>query len=178
MESVEKPTHWYAVKTRNESSTQAWLEGKCQDIYAPRMQVRTADHSSQTSSRPVIPKLILIRTTEDNALSLEKESRTEASSVASLWVYRFPGSDRIQPISPEEFNLFRLLTTDDTAVQCEVYGKADFRVGQRVRVIAGPFAGYIGYTRRIRNNKHVVVEIEGLCAIALPFIHPSLLQSI
>lgn len=176
MEITEGNTHWYAVKTRNESTSQAYLEKGCEQVYIPRRQVRTADNSSRTVIRPVIPRLVLIKTTEEKALILEKDTHMEASGLTPIWIYRLPGSNRIQPISPEEFRLFHLLTTDNPAEQCEIYGKTDFRIGQHVRVTAGPFAGYTGYTRRIRSNKHVVVEIEGLCAIALPFIHPSLLQ--
>lgn len=170
--------HWYAIKTRNESAAQKYLEKECEEVYMPKHQVRTSDNSPSTSTKLIVPRLLLIKTGEDNALRLEKESRGEGSAVPFIWVYRLPGSDTIQPISTEEFNLFKLLTSDDPATQCEIYGKEDFHIGQHVRVTAGPFAGYTGYTRRIRNNKHVVVEIEGLCAIALPFIHPSLLQTI
>lgn len=175
---MELSPHWYAIKTRGEASTQAFLESVGVTVYAPRKDVRKADHSSQTSSQYIIPRVLLIQTTEEEAMRLEKESRGEGYGVSPFWIYRLPGSERIQPISTEEFNLFRLLTTDNPEIQCEIYGKADFHIGQHVKVTAGPFAGYTGYTRRIRNNKHVVVEIEGLCAIALPFIHPSLLQAI
>lgn len=171
-------THWYALKTRNESATGTHLEALCDEVYMPKHRVRTADNSTATSSRLVIPRLLLIKTDAENALRLEKESHKEGSGIVPFWIYRLPGSENIQPISTEEFNLFKLLTSEDPSTQCEIYGKADFQVGQHVRVTAGPFAGYTGYTRRIRNNKHVVVEIEGLCAIALPFIHPSLLQAI
>ena len=170
--------HWYAIKARNENAAQKYLEKECEEVYMPKHQVRKSDNSPSTSTKLIVPRLLLAKTDENNALRLEKESRAEGSEVTPIWVYRLPGSDAIQPISTEEFNLFKLLTSDDPDTQCEIYGKTDFRIGQHVRVTAGPFAGYTGYTRRIRNNKHVVVEIEGLCAIALPFIHPSLLQII
>ncbi len=175
MEDTTDQLHWYAIKTRSEASTQAYLESMCRDVYAPKIRVRTADNSPQTSTRSAAPHLLFFLSPEPDALRLEKESHKEGSPISPFWIYRLPGSDRIQPISTEEFNLFRLLTTDDPTIQCEIYGKPDFHIGQHVRITAGPFAGYTGYTRRIRNNKHVVVEIEGLCAIALPFIHPSLL---
>lgn len=176
MENTAEQSHWYAIKTRSEASTQAYLKSMCRAVYIPTLRIHTADNSSQTSLRSAAPNLIFIQTTEAKAIRLEKESHSECRKTPPFWIYRHPGSDKIQPISAEEFNLFRLLTTNDPAVQCEIYCKTDFHIGQHVRVTAGPFAGYTGYTRRIRNNKHVVVEIEGLCAIALPFIHPSLLQ--
>ncbi len=176
MESTADQSHWYAIKTRSEASTQAYLEGVCRAVYIPKLRIRTTDNNAHTALRSVAPHLLFIKATEAEALQLEKESHCETRKTPPFWIYRHPGSDKIQPISAEEFNLFHLLTTDDPAVQCEIYCKADFHIGQHVRVTAGPFAGYSGYTRRIRNNKHVVVEIEGLCAIALPFINPSLLQ--
>lgn len=175
---MDTAANWYAIKTRSETNTQAFLESIGVKVYAPRTNMRKADHSSQISRHYIIPRVLLIEASEEEALRLEKESRGEERPVSPFWIYRLPGSDHIQPISAEGFNLFRLLTTDDPETQCEIYCKTDFHIGQHVRVTAGPFAGYTGYTRRIRNNKHVVVEIEGLCAIALPFIHPSLLQAL
>lgn len=52
------------------------------------------------------------------------------------------------------------------------------RVGKRVRIVEGAFAGVEGVIKRIKNNKHVVVQVEGLAAVAITFVPPSLLQPI
>ncbi len=59
-----------------------------------------------------------------------------------------------------------------------MYNKADFRPGQLVSVTDGPFRGLTGTVQRVRKNRHVVVAIQGICMIMLPFIHPDLLKPI
>ena len=53
-----------------------------------------------------------------------------------------------------------------------------FRKGDRVRVIGGAFAGIEGEFLRIKNDRRVVVSIEGVVAVATAFIHPSLVEPI
>ncbi|MDE5843490.1 MAG: hypothetical protein K2H35_07140 [Muribaculaceae bacterium] len=111
----------------------------------------------------------------DSITAIERESRSEVSEMPLMWIYRYTRGGDIQPIGEEEFRLFKLITSGDED-KCEIYHKRGFKVGDRLRVKGGTFAGYEGYARRIQRNKHIVVEIEGICAIALPFIHPDLLE--
>ena len=50
--------------------------------------------------------------------------------------------------------------------------------GQRVRITGGIFEGVIGEFVRIRRDRRVVVNIEGVMAVATTFIHSSLVQPI
>ncbi len=52
------------------------------------------------------------------------------------------------------------------------------KIGTRVRVKDGVFKGVEGILVRVRNNKRVVVQIEGLVVVATHYIHPSLLESL
>lgn len=171
----ETDTHWYALKAYRTADAERYLEKEDIEYYLPKEVYRRAD--GKNAVRPVIAGLVFIRTSEERALQLEKESRATAST-HPLYIYRNVARDRIQEISPMEMQLMMLLTEIDTDRQCEVYRKEDFRKGDRVRVIGGPFIGYEGYVRRIRTNRHVVVEISGVCAVALPYIHPDLLEKL
>lgn len=164
--------HWYALRAPRPFEAEERLSGYCSGTYLPVETVRRADGTSRL--RPLIPKLLFIRTSEECARRLEQRSR-HGDGLPPFWIYRYMPGAPIQPVSDEEMRLFRLLTATD-ASRCEVYRKPEFKVGDRLRVTGGPFAGYEGWARRIRSNKHIVVEIEGLCAIALPFIHPDLLE--
>ena len=48
--------------------------------------------------------------------------------------------------------------------------------GQKVRIIDGIFKGVIGEFVRIRHDRRVVVNIEGVMAVATTFIHSSLVE--
>ena len=166
---------WYAVK----SSRPVMLAEKLNDLkietYLPVEILKRPDGSLK--KKPLIPKLLFIKTSCGVASKIENESRNSVGGLPSLWIYRYHGRREIQPIGEAEFRLFRLLTAEDS-MRCEVYHKEEFKVGDRLRVKDGPFKGYEGYARRIKKNKHIIVEIEGMCAIALPFIHPDLLEKV
>lgn len=170
-----EPMRWYAVKTWRPMLVAEMLEGRGVETYLPLTLAARADGSIR--KKPMIPKLLFIRAGHDEARRLEEDSRRIDTPLPSFWIYRYRSGADIQPIGEAEFRLFHLLTAEDS-MRCEIYRKEEFKVGDRLRVTAGPFAGYEGYARRIRKNKHIVVEIEGLCAIALPFIHPDLLEKV
>ena len=50
--------------------------------------------------------------------------------------------------------------------------------GQRVRITGGVFEGVEGEFVRIKDDRRVVVVIQGLMAVATAFIHPSLIEQI
>jgi len=50
------------------------------------------------------------------------------------------------------------------------------KTGSRVRIRDGIFKGVEGVLVRVRNDKRVVVQIEGLVMVATHYIHPSLLE--
>lgn len=54
----------------------------------------------------------------------------------------------------------------------------DFTKGERVRIIGGQFAGTEGVFVRIKGDRRVVVNIEGLVAVATTFVHPSMIEKI
>lgn len=53
-----------------------------------------------------------------------------------------------------------------------------FRKGQRVRVTGGLFEGVEGEFIRVKNDRRVVVSIQGVMAVATTFIHPSFIEPI
>lgn len=167
--------NWYAVKSGRPLKVAERLAERGMETYLPIESIRRQDGT--TLRKPIIPKLLFINTTPKTAKETEEESRTETTDLPPFWIYRYQRGGDIQPITADEMRLFRLLTSDDT-LRCEIYRKDEFKIGDLLRVTGGPFAGYQGYARRIRKNKHIVVEIEGLCAIALPFIHPDLLEKV
>jgi len=58
------------------------------------------------------------------------------------------------------------------------YGDFLTQPGRRVRVTDGYFAGVEGVIKRIKNNKHVVVQIDGVAAVAIAYIPKQSLQAI
>lgn len=166
---------WFAIKTRQDFKAEQFLLNACDEVFFPKKTVMT--QGKKPRIRAVIPHVLFIRTTRSNALALEAQGRKLSGQSLPFWIYRYPGNNEIQIIPPRAIHLLRLLTTVDTE-GCRIYRPREFRISERVRVTAGIFKGYEGYVKRIDKNKHVVVGIEGVCMVILPYIHPDLLEKI
>lgn len=166
---------WFAIKTKQDFKAEEILAKVCDEVYFPKEQVKIS--GGKTRLKAVIPHVLFIKTTRENALSLEINGRNHLRSSVPMWIYRYPHDNEIQIIPQRSIDLLRLLTSDDT-LKCKVYTVKDFKINQRVRVTDGIFKGYEGFVKRIEKNKHVIVSIEGLCMVILPYIHPDLLEAL
>lgn len=164
-------TQWFALKTRREAIVADALRQSVAEIYFPTEVVHRPNLPPR--ERAIIPRVLFVRATPRRLLELEEKSRLNGAT--PFWIYRYPNSRQIQPVSQRSIDLLRLLTATDTT-RCEIFNKQDFREGQRVIVTGGPFQGYQGSVQRVRKNRHVIVRIEGICLVMLPFIHPDLLS--
>lgn len=170
----EKPK-WFAIRARQDFRAEEELSKYCNEVLFPKERVKVKDAKDRI--RPVIPRVLFVRGNRDLLLSLELKGREHPELNVPFWIYRYPKDKQIQVIPQSAIDLIRLLTADDTS-RCEIFNKKDFKENQHVRVTGGPFKGYEGYVQRVRKNKHVIVKIEGICVIMLPFIHPDLLELI
>ena len=66
----------------------------------------------------------------------------------------------------------------DQAVLYFEPSELSIRKGTRVRITGGIFAGVEGEFVRVRNDRRVVVSIEGVMAVATTFVHPSFVEPI
>lgn len=175
--ALPPPHHseWFAIRTRQDFRAETALIPLCDEVFFPKTVVSSPN--KRPREKAIIPRVLFIRTTRDNALKLERAGREHPEMSVPFWLYRYPTDNRIQVISQSSIDLLRLLTADDTT-RCEIFNKKDFRENQHVRVTGGFYKGYEGYVQRVKKNKHVIVKIEGICLVMLPFIHPDLLEVI
>ena len=164
---------WFAIRTRQVFDAEQRLEPLCNEVFLPKQQVVGCDRRKRL--RAVIPRVLFVRTTLSSLLEMERLGHEVPEANLRFWIYRYPKENRVRPIADKSISLLRLITAPDQT-RCEIFRKTDFRVDQPVRVTGGEFEGYEGYVHRVHKNRHVVVKIEGLCMVMLPFIHPDLLQ--
>ena len=174
-QNAGQTSQWFAIKTPKDFAAESFLRDKCDDIFFPKEYVATEHKKKRVKA--VIPHVLFIKTTRDKALQLEEFGRKHPEQSIQFWIYRFPKDNEIQVIPESSIELLRLLTSDDTT-QCRIYTGHEFKENQRVQVTGGIYKGYKGYVQRIQKNKHVIVKIEGVCMVILPFIHPDLLETI
>jgi hypothetical protein len=75
-------------------------------------------------------------------------------------------------------NFMRVASVQDDSVIFLDYKNFIGKEGRRVRINEGTFAGVEGVIKRIKKNKHVVVHIEGITAVAVAFVPSSYLSII
>lgn len=172
---IATANHWFAINTKNEFKAEKVLTTFCEEIFFPTQNIKIP--GKRTRKKAVIPHVLFIKTSSEHALQLEKKSRESDELPFSFWIYRYPDERHIRSIPQSSIDLLRMLTSDDTS-RCQIFNHTDFREKQRVRVLNGLYQGYEGYVVRVKKNKHVVVKIEGVCMVMLPFIHPDLLEPI
>lgn len=174
-DSHTDPTVWFAIRSKHDFQAEEALAKVCDEVFFPKEQVTIPGRKPRVKA--VIPHVLFIRTTRSKALALETEGRQNPGLSPAIWIYRYPSDNTVQVIPQQSIDLLRLLTSDDTT-RCRVYNSRDFKPSERVRVTGGIYQGYEGYVRRIAKNRHVVVSIEGVCMVILPFIHPDLLEPV
>lgn len=167
-------SEWFAIKTRQDFRAEVVLSKLCDEVFFPKKVVYAGNKQQKMA---VIPHVLFIRTTREIALALEKESWHHPELLIPFWIYRYPTDDKIQVISQRSIDLLRLLTADG-ATKCKIYDGSDFQPKEFVRVTGGIYKGYVGYVQRVKKNKHVIVRIEGVCLVILPYIPPDLLEKI
>lgn len=128
---------------------------------------------------PAIHNLIFVRSTQEN-LTLLKMTR---EGLAPLRYMMKPAEDgngqeiiRVPDRQMEDF--IRVASAGHDKVRFLEYGDFLTQPGRRVRVTDGYFAGVEGVIKRIKNNKHVVVQIDGVAAVAIAYIPKQSLQAI
>ena len=173
--AISEQPQWFAIRTRQDFRAEEILGALCDEVFFPKETVKTVGKKKRL--RAAIPHVLFIRTSHQRALDLEKESRLGVNTMVPFWIYRYPKDNRIQVIPDAAINLLRMLTTEGDD-RCTIFNKTNFKPMDHVRVTEGIYKGYEGYVTRVKKNKHVVVRIEGVCLVLLPFIHPDLLEKL
>ena len=168
-------SEWFAIKTHQEFKVENLMLSLCDDVFFPK--ISSYSTNKKPKMKALIPHVLFIKTTRDNALLIESRSQKYPELMPKIWIYRYPNNKMIQAIPYNSINLLRLLTTNNST-ECEIFNKQDFKENERVRITGGPYAGYEGFVQRVKKNKHVIVKIEGVCLVMLPYIHPDLLEKL
>ena len=167
-------TRWYALSVRpgREFDVRDRLAPLVDSVYLP-LTVAT-DARGKRIERPAVSRLLFVRADASVLLELERESLEKGRP---FYIYRDVEHTAPQPIPDAQMRMFLLVSSaPDAGLLYIGTPGAQYAAGQRVRVTDGIFKGAEGRVRRIRRDRRVVVQIEGICAVALPFIHASLLQ--
>lgn len=121
---------------------------------------------------PAIHNLIFVRSTQEFLTNLKMSNEGFAPM---RYIMKRPVSkdDKSEIITVPDWqmnNFMRVASVQDDRVMFLDNNAYINKIGQRVKVIEGYFSGVEGVVKRINKNKRVVVQLEGLAAVAIAFV--------
>jgi len=124
---------------------------------------------------PAISNYIFIYTNRTTLYTLKKE----LECAIPIRFLHHPVTKIPLTIPNDQMNSFIAIsgTMDEQLVYLKPT-ELNFKKGDLVKIIDGPFKGVVGNFVRIKGDRRVVVTIEGIMAVATTFIHPSLIEPV
>lgn len=170
--------HWYAFKVffNKVFEIDKELTRLGGETYFPVVKFyKLLDDKKKMVVKPAISSLIFVRCTEENV----KAYQNQLTGRVMLYTHVTDGIRKPSPIDEEEMRVFKLVTSvEDERLQYLDVESINYKEGQRVKVIDGPYAGCTGYIKRIKGNRRLLVAVEGLALVATSYIPSVFLEKI
>ena len=123
--------------------------------------------------KPAVENLIFIHSSQAEITNLKM---TRQACVNLRYMMRKNGtgskvSSEIMQVPDRQMeNFIRVASILDERVMFLDDPNFTFRPGTKVQVTEGPFAGVCGYVKQIKRQKRVVVQLDGIAAVAITFV--------
>ena len=154
---------WFAMRVtyRRELLAQKLLDEQGIENYIPKKYVRDPKHPRKKILAPVIHNLLFVHTTPSEMRRLKSE---DSIPFMQYMMDMRSGSKIIVP--------------DDETLLYFKPGELNLTRGTRVRVTGGPMEGREGVFLKVKGarDRRLVIEIEGIIAVAKALVHPDLVQ--
>ncbi len=129
---------------------------------------------------PMVSSLLFVRSDSEEIKSIDSFLKNFGGQ-AKGFVYKSAQEDGrydYAAIPDKQMETFRLVTSRGSE-GLEFFSADDisrFKTGCKVRVTEGPFKGAEGYIKRIRRDRRLLVNVEGIVAVVTAFIDPAFLE--
>lgn len=140
---------------------------------------KTADWDVCKDYVPAIQGLIFVHASQEQLTALKMTRRDfEPMRYVTNHVAE-SGLDRILVVPDRQMeNFMKVASIRDGRVVILDYTEFLAEPGKRVRVTQGEFEGSVGTIKRIKKSQCVVVQIEGVAAVAIAFVPSSWLEEL
>ena len=173
---------WYPMRVTygREEAVKKVLDQDQVENFLPMQEEWVFDEKRVPHRRlmPAIRNLIFIHSSQDQITQL-KMYRREYQSLRYM-MNVFSDTNSILTVPDRQMdNFIRVASVQDDRVQFLEYNQEFLaKPGKRVRVTDGDFKGCEGIIRRIKKNQCVVVQVEGIAAVAITFVPTAWLEVI
>ncbi len=183
---------WYVLRVRYRQGQQACDELHRSNIefyYPPRQVKRIIRGRIRTVTEPILPSLIFV-----HAGRQQIDSFFEEQPLRYMYARYFrdktlldkddAGKNRPVVVADRDMdNFIRVTQVEISAsdIGAGLLGKNDkinYKPGDPVRVIMGPFVGVEGRVARVKGQQRVIVELPGICKYATSYIATAYLEPV
>ena len=170
-----KDIHWYPMRVTygRQMILKEHLEKDKIEYFLP-MRYDIVDHNGERSRElvPAVTNLIFIHSSQDELTHMKMYKRyyEPLRDIARESVFESKTEIITLPDSSLENFMKVAKEPNDNVEYLETGDYVTNALGKKVTVIKGPFAGVKGVIKRIKRNKRVVVQLEGIIAAAISFV--------
>jgi len=170
---------WFAIRVtyNRELKVKEDLDARGITCFVP-MQYRREERNGVMLKRlvPSVHNLIFIHLTPSQ---MKEYKMTTDLPIRYIMSRRSDGTRKPITVPTREMeNFIKVAGTYEEKLIYLESKPGDFAKGERVRIIGGMFAGAEGIFVRFKGDRRVIVNIEGLVAVATTFVHPSMIEKI
>ena len=167
---------WYAIRVtyNRELKVKDDLDSRGITCFVP-MQYRREERHGQMVKRlvPSVHNLIFIRLTPTEMSDYKKTT--------DLPIRYIMNRETRKPITVPDKEMESFIKVAGTFDEKLIYlnpEPGDFAKGERVRIIGGDFAGAEGIFVRVKGDRRVLINVQGVVAVATTYVHPSMIEKI
>lgn len=128
--------------------------------------------------KPIVTSLVFVKAQEADLPYVESALKEEGSNNFKGFIYKNATRKEFAQIPENQMTAFRLVTARGSEGlefhSEEAYTR--YKEGSRVRVTGGPFKGAEGYIKRVKRDRRLLVNIEGIVAVIASYIEPQYLE--
>lgn len=181
METIRDEVRWYPMRVtyNQELKVKSNLDSLNIDNYVPmHFEIINESNKPRRKLVPAIHNLIFIHSTQ-NIITDLKQRNKNFEPLRYMMRRHIDGKSEIMHVPDIQMESFmRVASASDENVmflECKDFMN---KIGKKVEITAGIFKGVRGVIKRIKKNKHVVVQIEGVAAVAISYVPPCYLKEI
>lgn len=171
--SFVEELHWFPMRItyHRELKIKSCLDNlKIENFLPMRYEMIETAKGSKRKLVPAIHNLIFVHSSQNTITSL-KMGKKEFDPMRYMTKKDLNGTHEIIHVPDRQMeNFIRVASTQDDTVF--FLDPSDYlsKIGKKVRIVAGPFKDVEGVVKRIKKNKSIVVQIEGVAAVAIAFV--------
>ena len=170
--------HWYAVRVTysRELSLKDYLDKENIENFIPMHYEYIIRNERRVRKLvPAIHNLVFVRSTR---ACIDEIKNNPALNIPVRYIMN---RETRQPVIIPDAQMRSIILVAGTYDEAVIYVEPEelkLVKGTKVRITGGVFEGAVGEFVRLRHDRRVVVNIEGVMAVATTFIHSSLIEPI